>query len=840
MQTLPPVVVLYGSPGSGRGLIAQTLCAELERARTCICPRVPTRGFTHDPEALFMILAGMLREQGETSLPPRLPETNKLSIGQLQAQWTSACNQLAAALDRSAQPIAILLHLEQASPQFRAFTSLLAQTVRRTRFVIVADYPLDGLDINTQIAMPPLEPQDIETYVQSKQLRLDQAGIMHLYQASHGLPGLLRRMVDEASRDGSGSFQAAVMQLRVSKHVNDFCNHVLDSFPPLVARLVELTALVWEYSPHVLDHIERLFRSIALRLGWQELPKIDEAVREYRQRVQQDDGLLPLLKPRALHRIRTQADFQRICGCVAQWLNEHGLGDSYGVAQYWALAQQWQAAAESLADVVNQPDLMFSSRCQQLYDLTLAVLEHEQGHAEESLFELAGNCAAYLGSYKAAAGHYERVIAILPTRDPRYARISVQLLHVLHGAGKNISGLREKLLRKVPQSSPLYALCLAYEVPPDDESAAEKLESAIQILEATRAQWGSDALFYEEQIVRLKERLAYVAFLRANFDAALEILWSIRTTTKDMLNNRALRARIDSMLGGVYMSRGQAGDMNLARSRFTPALKLRQELGDQVGQIYTAQNLAFLTQNQAHSAEQWDAAEKLYVQYEASAQQIDAAKAPLLAANYMELLIRRGAFQQVHILFDRAFKDHACDQDTQALLLLNRAKAAIWEQDAGQFQACVARFQASTDNIGQRREDQLEWLQLSLEAHLLLGCPLDPAIPGQVRAIQVCSIEQPLIAATWSFTRGLLALAEQQHTSALAAFADSRSLWAAADFHYHIAIALLWEVSAQLQMQAYAQARLSIDQAQACLEPFGETPALRRLHALTRQLELSA
>ncbi|HEY0605802.1 MAG TPA: AAA family ATPase [Herpetosiphonaceae bacterium] len=843
LRSTPSVVVVHGPPGSGRGAIAQTLCAELERSRACIWPHVPTAGLIRDPETLIAALVGMLREQGNTTLPTRLlSETHQLSIGQLHVHWASACNQLAVALDDSPQPIVVLLQLEQASAQLQAFITLLAQAVRRATLVIVVDYPLHDLDAHMQIAVPPLEQQHIETYVHTRQLQLDQAGIVHLHRASLGLPGLLLRLVNEARQyqDRCGSFQAAVMQLPISKHIDEFCDHVLQRFPPLVKQLIELAALVRENSPDVLEHVESLFRSMAVSLSRVESQEIDQAAREYRQLVQQDNDLLSLLTARALERMRARPDFRRIAGFVAQWLAEHALADHYAIAQYWALAKQWPAASETLARIVDEPSLMFSSRCQQLYDLTLLVLEHEQDHNEEELFELAGNCAAYLGSYKAAAAHYERVIAILPASDPCYARMSVQLLHVLEAAGEDTAALCQILLRQVKPTHPLYALCLAYQVTPDDASAAQTLETTIQLLEESRAQWNGDALFYEEQLVRLNDTLAYVAYLRGDFNTAIDIFTRIRVTAKHVLNNRALTARIDGLLGGLYMYRGQARDLIRARQSFKTVLKLRQELGDRVGQIYTAQNLAFLIQNQASSIEQWDEAEQHYTRYEDMAQQIDGAKAWLLAANHTELLIRRGHFQRAHALFERGLDDHRCDQDTLALLLLNQAKAALWECDTAQFQMCVARFQAATGNIEQRIEDRLEWLQLSLEAHLLLGTPLDATIAAHVLEVKVSPVDQPLIAAMWSFSRGLLALAENQLTMAIAMFADSQSLWGTAGFHYHTAIALLWNIQAQLQMQDYPQACLSIDQARRILEPFGETPALHRLHDLTCQLETPA
>ncbi|MBV9787426.1 MAG: hypothetical protein JOZ51_04600, partial [Chloroflexi bacterium] len=374
LRSTPSVVVVHGPPGSGRGAIAQTLCAELERSRTCIWPRVPAAGLIRDPETLFLTLVSMLREQGHTPLSSRLQsETHQLSIGQQHVRWASACNQLAADLDSFPQPIVVLLQLEQASAQLQAFITLLAQAVRRTTLVIVVDYPLPDLDAHLQIAVPPLTQEHIETYTHTKQLELDQAGIAHLHRASLGLPGLLLRLVNEARQhqDRYGSFQAAVMQTPISKHIGEFCDHVLQRFPLLVNRLIELAALVRENSPDALDYVESMFHSMAVKLGWAEPQAIEQAAREYRQLVQQDSDLLSLLAVRAMHNMRARPDLRKTCSFIAQWLTDHSLVDHYAIAQYWALAKQWPAASEALARIVDEPSLMFSSRCQQLYDLTL-------------------------------------------------------------------------------------------------------------------------------------------------------------------------------------------------------------------------------------------------------------------------------------------------------------------------------------------------------------------------------------------------------------------------------------------------------------------------------------
>lgn len=150
-------------------------------------------------------------------------------------------------------------------------------------------------------------------------------------------------------------------------------------------------------------------------------------------------------------------------------------------------------------------------------------------------------------------------------------------------------------------------------------------------------------------------------------------------------------------MGIVYYTRGVDDDLEMAEQRLASAWAIRYHAGDRVGQLFTALNLAILCQNLAQSRADWKAAGDVDRRVQLIARQVDVAKAWMLAANHMELLIHRGDVAQAWLQFEEALAAAHRDEPTWIVLLLNRARRALWESDLAQCQLSLARAADEAD-----------------------------------------------------------------------------------------------------------------------------------------------
>lgn len=855
LRQTPSVAIIYGPQGIGRGAVAWTICAEQEQQNKQMWTAGSSAQPIPDVDALIMaILQRLPDDQQQEYIEQMFVQRSRQSSDGL-ANWIDrTCYQLVDMLERFASPISLLIHLGHTNAQLQSFIGLLTRRVQKTALIVIVDEPFsdDHVDPQVQFEVKPLSLEDVVAYVQMRHLTLDEQGCDYLHRTCFGRPRLLMHFVKEAEQRQHqfGSFQAAIMQLRQSRHIEDLCQDMLQRLPAPSCRVIELGAVLHRYSPEYLDQIEQILATLGLSLGWGTTSELSAAGAAYRQRIRRnirqlendvsgnEGDLTPLLRETAMRNLERRSDRRAVYSYLARWGAAQPDVESLIVAGYWVLAEQWREAAQALALYADDPQQTFNSRCPETYALTCSVLKHTSSDDEELLLELAGTCAAYLGQSNAAVGHYRQLMGTLTPDAPNYARIGARLLLALRVVGDQSQRVKtaQALLRKARSDNPLYALCHAALAPADPAHAAQWLGEAITSLEQTRSAWGVDCLLFEEQLISLHEQLAQQEFMQQHYDEALDILKKARSAATRVLSNKLLTARLDSVMGVVYSYRGLYDDLETAEQRLTAAYEVRAEQGDRVGQLYTAQNLAILRQNLAQSRSDWDAAEDFYCRVQGIARQVDIAKAWMLGANQMELLIRRGDVVQAQSHFEEALASADQDEQTRMLLLINRAKLGLWQRNREECQSYLHRAASETD-LSQSPADQLEWVQLCLQAHLLLELPLADTLAAYVEAAEVQPEEQPLDGGEWLFAAGLLAYAQGDQQRAMPALAKSREIWNDVKFRYHAGHVALWETLLYLRggNSDAAQAHLQI--AAPLLKPFGDTPAWDWLVELKQQIE---
>lgn len=855
-----PVAVLYGPPGIGRGAVAWTIRAEQEQQNKQMWTAGSSAQPIPDVDALIMaVLQYLPHDQQQHYREQMFAQRIRQSSDGFACWIDQVCFQLVDVLDQLASPVSLLIYLGYTSAQLQTFIGLLTRRVQKTVLIVIADdrFSDDYVDPQVQFEVQPLTRDDVMAYMRLRQLTLDEQGCDYLHRTCFGRPRLLLHFVKEAEQQQHqyGSFQGAIMQLRQSRHIEDLCQDMLQRLPPAVCRMVELDAVLQRYSPGTayLNKIEHIFASLGLSLGWGDPADLLNASAIYRQRVRRtaerlegsqdrnDHDLTPLLRQAAVQNLQRRSDQRAVYTYLAQWGAAQADVEPALVAGYWVLAEQWREAAQALALCVDDPQRTFSSRCPEIYALTCAVLKHISSDEEEVLLELAGICAAYLGQLNAAVRHYRQLMGMLPPDALSYGRSGARLLLALRMAGDQSQRVKtaQALLLKAQSDKPLYWLCQAALAPADPAQAAQRLCEAITSLEQTRSAWGPDRLLFEEHLISLHEQLAQQECMQQHYDQALDILIKARSTATRVLSNKLLTARFDSVMGVVYLYRGRYDDLETAEQQLTAAYKVRAAQGDRVGQLYTAQNLAVLRQNLARSRDDWAAAEDFYYRVQEIAGEVDVAKVWMLAGNHMELLIRRGDLVQAQALFEAALASVDQDEQTRMLLLINRAKLALWQRDHEECRRYLHRAASETE-LSQSPPDQLEWTQLCLQAHLLLALPLADTLAAYLESAEVQADEQPLDGAEWLFAAGLLAYAQDDHQRAMAALTKSREIWSDVKFRYHAGHVALWESLLYLRIGNLATARVHLRIAAPLLQPFGDTPAWDWLAEINQQIEAAS
>jgi hypothetical protein len=254
-----------------------------------------------------------------------------------------------------------------------------------------------------------------------------------------------------------------------------------------------------------------------------------------------------------------------------------------------------------------------------------------------------------------------------------------------------------------------------------------------------------------------------------------------------------------------------------------------------VGLVRTGQNLAILTVERATTSEDWQAAERQYQRYEAINREVDAVDKALIWANHAELLIRQGSFAETHTLLDPVEVNRVEDDFTRIILTLNRATLALWEQQADVCQQHLLYARQLIDESGGRAE-QLAWHQLMLENHILFSTPYDRVWGSQLKQLAASDKERPLDAAKWFLVCGLLLSNQKNYDQSLTLLKRSHKLWIKVGYRYSAALATTWQAQIEIVAGKIADAKQSASAAEMILLPFGETPALQRVHKLQQTI----
>jgi hypothetical protein len=843
----PPVVLLQGALGSGRGDIARAIYAKLQRSNYLVWKEGLTQSFT-TVEQLNDELSAFIhsRRFSDPDLMPVSTLGKTRSAGGRKNKLLNMRQHLLEALESGSVRFLLCLRLDRADTELREFVGRLCNRLERSAAIVIAESGLDDLNTSVPIHVSPLSLEAVREYVRHEQLLLDERAIRRLHRVSFGLPTLLTLIIKEATYQQGMSLQEAVLSLQAYKEVDTFAQEVARKrLPEPFWRILELDALLTEYGLARPSHVELLFEQLAPTFGWTTPRQLPTLLARYRQHIGAGDGLAELLRPTALNSLRARVEFQPLCARIAEFYTAEQVPDClYIAACYHALAGQWNRAAGMLVEISKDPrqrQYIYGAGCQTIYVATKEALQHSQGHHEHVLLELAGDCAAYLGYYEAAAKHYERLIARLPSTNDDFLRLNLQLLKVHEESGdRHQAHSVYQVLKRYNRSNPIAALGLAYQaialIDTDLSQAEVLLLEAIQAVEQTRDQWGEEQRFYKDQLVRLYDRYALAQAYQGKYDQAIDILTGILQADEESDNKlaRSLIAMIQNNLGGWFFYRGRDTDISLARQSFEAAFELRESLGDRVGQMRTAQNLAILMVEQASTLDEWKAAEQQYERFERVARNVESSDRFLILANLMELLIRAGDFAHARTLFTTAMQAPHLAQVTRILLLTNRAKLAIWEGDAESCQEYLAQVLALVD----ARDDiisQLEWFQLTIESHILFDTAFDSAIVQRLTAADISPEERPLDAASWLLACGLLAFVQNKdqdkdkYNHALELLQRSRALWTMSKYRYLAAIVALWQVHVQFHIGDAQGAQANGRFVEQMLQPFGEVPALKRL-----------
>jgi tetratricopeptide (TPR) repeat protein len=643
------------------------------------------------------------------------------------------------------------------------------------------------------------------------------------------------------------SYDQAARQIAQEFHMERFLEHRLRDLSEPIRHLIGLDGLFQEHMPEVLEEDasverEQVQRAVIEAAGWARPRAADAVLEEYSQyAVHRYEKLRQKLAERAYHRL-VPADKQRLYGWIA---GVYVSGDRswpkaiYRAAYFQVLAHQWGQAITSLLRLAKMPDQLFSGRCRSIYNWAEQALKHAQPAERRELLELRGDCAAYLGQYAEAAEHYNKVKYELPKNDLAYHRLLARLVRVYAARGEKdrLRSTCSELLATTQATDPLHAFALAHQDPKnlfaDPEQASAALSQAIVSLGEPRETWGREekALW-----VRLHDTFARAEMYRDRAEQAREALEKVLPYAEGDLS---LLARIKSNLAVVrYYLCEHPDDLEAARDLFTSALEIRQEIQDQAGVMYTAQNLASLCNDLAVGASDWDEAERYFRRAEQAATDVQAADRDMIIANYIDLLIHRGEFPKAEAYFARVTLPDVRDEATRVILLLNRAKLALWADDAPACQQYLTEALSPISDVDST-VDRLEWSQIALECHIRLGAPLDATAGEWLGVIDYPDGQQP-DAAECFLAQGLLMLARADYLAARRHLGKSYEIWSALAYRFRATIVQYWQAYCEMRAGNREGAREILASAEPTLQLFGETPILRRLRRLRQQIDQEA
>jgi|GEM_PF-6663888 len=846
-QTPEPVVMLYGTVGSGRHAVARALCAELERLgyTTIDVQAFPAKHLSL--ELCIETLVGLLRKAG-VRLPAHVQApSSKLSLSQHTERLAALSSTLVSRLEADAaegdnRRCVLVFSASGADTRLRKFIGDISAYVRSTAVIIIADDQWTELAVGRSCAIAPLRQADVQAYVEQAHLPLDMATIERLHQASQGMPRLLFSMLAWAQqhRAANESLRDTVARMSRHQHAHEFARDIIDHLPAGQVRRLELAALLDRYGAE--PYADQLFADLASSQNWVPVADIPAMNTAYHLHLDALPGLQDILFPTALAQLRTRREYPIICAYLAHdYATRPTSPNLYLAACYWHAAGNPTRAAQILHTIMQQPEVITSPQSAEIYALTLVVIDQVRSDLAEDLLELAGDCAAYLGRYQAAATHFEQRLRIMPPGTPATLQLATRLLQVYEAAGNESEAARvcDAIQQQAPPESPYVALCLASQgtrlLTTNPAAAAPLLHAALERFQGTRSAWSqAEASFFLGKWVQLADTCARVAVLQGQYKQALTHLLAVRPVAAHLLHDERLMAMLDNNLGYVYELRGQANDLTLAQHSYTAAMHIRRRLGDYHGQMSTGQNLAMLTNDLATTAAEWDAAEEQFRAAASLAMQIDKADRWLVQANYMDLLIRRGKFTAAHQIYTEISALDVPDDYVAYLLRLNRAHLALWEQQSDVCRQYLLDLEAET--LSAEYLHQQEWIQYTLECALRFQTTYHRDTVVRLLFGQANQSDSLRVAAMHARNQGLWA-ALQGDAGAVQPFLEqSRQYWEQLDCAYYAALAAVWQTYLAVRHQRIAEAQTAAVYARQSLEPFGHIPAVHWLGGLEQHL----
>lgn len=824
------VITLHGVPGSGRDSVGLALLADLEDRghRPLIWP---VDGQPASVEALIDAMeeaSGVPFERSSTRPPSRM------GLGSFPEQLGAYHAYLRYVLeDGDGPPLAFLLRLHQADPRLHPLLTQICEAVRRSAVVVVADEMPAGMPPDTSLRVPLLSQEDVRAYIRDyQQLSLSDVQIAQLWEASLGFPQSLARAVNDLRQRHvltRSSLQEALASITTSKQwPREFMRGLFQRFSAYGRYLTTVEAALHELPLASPPSADRVLQAIAPALGWSAAPEPGVALIS-RQYADEQRALLYQVALEELPADEREGFYFALGNYCRQplRLRPRDLPLPYVAAYYYARAEAWQEAAETLLLLREQRELLLSSHCEVIYELVAAVLANGYLLRNElELVALAGDCATYLCRYGEAIRHYERLIGLTDS-PPLLVRLIKLFDH--NKQAEKTAQYAQHLIRDTAEGEPLNALGRAYSVadrrrtPPDQ--ALQALHDALERYQRTRPDWGDERAFFAEEEVMIYDMLTRAALDGDDVDGALKYLRRAFDITKRERLPPPLAAQLESSFGYIYyFRRGDPLDTVRARQHFEEALRIRRAYDDRRGTLISGQNLANLRHRQAASAADLDDANALFIEAERIAEKIEVSFRDYVIAAHMDLLIHRGEYAAARDLYAQVRFDQEMYDETRMLLWINRAKLALW---AGDPEGCAEHLRVIAALLGETSEeiDQIEWAQLAIEAHLRLDLPLDQSAAAWLAATDERDYPRPEALGEWLFARGLLALAEGGADEALALLARSAEQWALIQSHLRAAIVACWRCFALVRVGRPQEAAAAAEVARRLLAPFGPTAA---------------
>lgn len=881
-----PAVELWGAPASGRGAVAELLLAELEGQGYVVWPW-PAQFFATAEEFVRALLPVLQRLAGQQPIGWPYLGSSDLADRQslLQTGFEAIIKLLEPPFTRTMPRVALLLRLDLADEELRAFAVRLSWLIRRTALVVIAERPLEDF-AGSSHEITPLSLAGVQAYVDREQIPLDPAMINQFFTACMGLPDLMVRMATMARaeiRDWHDPNAQQIWERILNTSQGAFFTYTLSQLTKPLASVLLVETLLVNLDPAAPDYLDDL---VDWLVNTRQIPDCAESGEDlldrYRQHsLQNHDGLMAHLRAQVLKRCPVKEQ-RRYHDLFAEFFMSHadvavnpvgyprfleararisrhqiGLVDKHvGARTRWD-SQAVEQTAAALIALGAVPELFFSSKTPEICTMIRIVLKEGGSlHDQLQLYELLGDGNAYLGRFQDAAEAYSKIWARSQRSDPRLLVRALRAYQAINLVDQEVL-VAKRLHDQVALDQPLAALWYTHLARRDPAHTIDHLSTAIQILEASRATWGNDRDYYTDELVRVYNQRAYAYFLRGAVDRGVSDLKQLRDRIADGQLGRvapSLQARLNNDLGCFYSYEPyQADDPRQAQALFQEALDQRVRIGDLPGSITTVQNLCNVEINLADTAEAWATACARFQEYIPKALSIQHSQGPLIIANYIDAQISIGEFEPAAEAF-ALVEQTKVDSYTWTVMLINQARCAIWSgnYDLGntsleEASSLIADDPDSTDT------DRLDWVLLALEGKLRLDWPwrseiddwlaaIDPQKPQSLRARADLSLAyglRQLSRAQAAAAQGSARLRYQRMLDARQFLQQSFDDWNTLRFPYRTGLVACWQAEAAFWARDGAQTRAHIAQAHTRLAPLHARPALGWLQSIEDRLNAS-